>query len=242
MNAFGDRGLHDDATSGAGDRYGLGEAGSGAGGIDGDVEEACACDLNPEAFGYGDLFGVAAEEMDLRPADLEDLGDEEAELAVTKNGDPFALQLAELLLDFAGGGDGFAKDGLFVGEGSRDGEEVHFREGQPLGEGAGVLDDAEDGAGGTVAAETLGARGAVAAGEVDFADDAAADPRRGIGFLDDADELVAGAADETVVAAEEFEIGVADAGEGDADQRMIFGAAGAAGGFDVDAAFGKADG
>lgn len=103
-------------------------------------------------------------------------------------------------------------------------------------------DDAKDGAGGAVAAETLGAGGAVPAGEVDFADDAAAEPGGGIGFFDHADEFVAGATGEAIVAAEEFEVSVANAGEGDADQRMAFGTAGSAGLFDLDLAFGEADG
>jgi len=105
-----------------------------------------------------------------------------------------------------------------------------------------VLDDAEDGAGGTVAAETLLARAAVAAGEVDFSDDAAADPGGCVGFFDDSDEFMAGAAGEAVVAAEKFEVGVADAGEGDADEGLAFGAAGTAGGFDVDTPFSEANG
>ena len=239
MDFFGDGGLHDNAASGTSHRHGLGEAGGGAGGVDGDVEETGAGALHAEAFGDGDLFRMAAEEMDLGTADLEDLSDEEAEFAIAEDGDSFAFQLAELLLDFAGGGDGFSEDGFFVREGGRDGEEVRFGEGEIFGEGARVLDDAEDGAGGAVAAEALRASRAVAAGKVDFADDAAADPGGGVGLLDDADELVAGATGEAVVAAEEFEIGVADAGEDDADQGMAFGAAGL---FDVDTAFGQADG
>jgi len=105
-----------------------------------------------------------------------------------------------------------------------------------------MLDDAEDGTGGTVAAETLRASFAVTAGEVDFSDDAAANPGGGFGFFDDSDELVAGASGEAVVAAEEFEVSVADAGEGDADEGLAFGAAGTAGGFDVDTPFSEANG
>lgn len=128
-----------------------------------------------------------------------------------------AFEFAELLLDFAGGGDGFAEDGFVVGESGGDGKEIFFGEGEIFGEGTGVLDDAEDGAGGAVTTETLSAGGALAAHKIDFADDAATEPGGRVGFFNDAHEFMAGAADEAVVAAEEFEVGVADAGEGDAD-------------------------
>jgi hypothetical protein len=92
--------------------------------------------------------------------------------------------------------------------------EVGFGQGQVPGEGAGVFDDAEDGAAGAVAAKTAGTPVAAAAGEVDFAGDALA------GVHSFADEFVAGASGEAIVAAQEFDVGVADAREADADQHM----------------------
>ena len=168
--------------------------------------------MHAETIGDSDFFGMAAEEMHFSSADLKNLGDEEAEFAVSENGDALAFEFAELLLDFAGGGDGFAEDGFVIGENGRDGKEIFFGEGQIFGERTRVLDDAEDGAGGAVAAETMSAGGALAARKIDFADDSATEPGGGVGFLDDADEFVAGAAGETVVPAEEFEVGVANAG------------------------------
>ena len=128
MDPLGDGGLHDDAASGAGHGDGLGEPGGRTGGVDGDIEEAGGGGLHAEALGDGDFFGMAAEEMDLGSADLENLGDEEAEFAVAEDGDSLTLEFAELLVDFAGGGDGLAEDGFVVGERGRDGEEVFFRE------------------------------------------------------------------------------------------------------------------
>lgn len=212
MDFLGDGGLHDNAAAGTRHQYSLGKAGGGTGGVDGDVEKTGAGDLHAKTLGDSDLFGMAAEEMHLGSADLKDLGDEEAEFAVSENGDALAFQFAELLVDFEGGGDGFAEDGFVVGESGGDGEEIFFGEREIFGEGTRVLDDAEDGAGGAVAAKTMGAGGALAARKIDFADDAATEPGGGVGFLDDADEFVAGAAGETVVPAEEFEVGVADAG------------------------------
>lgn len=241
-DGFGDGGLHDNASAGAGHGDGGGEAGRGAGGIDGDVEGAGAASDDAAAFGDGNFGGVAAEEVDLGAAGLEHLGDEEAEFAIAENGDALGAQAAELLLDLAGGGDGFDEDGFFVREGRGDGEEVRFGEREILGEGAGVLDDAEDGTGGAVAFEAFLAGGAGVAGEVDFADDTLADPGGGVRFFDDADELMAGATGEAVVSAEEFEIGVADAGEGEADAGVAAGSAGLRDLMDLDALVFEMDG
>jgi len=62
----------------------------------------------------------------------------------------------------------------------------------------------------TQAPETALAPVALAAGQVDFADDSFSEPLGGA-FFDDADELVAGDTLEAVVAGFEFEIRVADA-------------------------------
>ena len=75
-----------------------------------------------------------------------------------------------------------------------------------------MVDDAEDGAVGAVATESAEAPFAAGAGEVDFAGDALAEERGGIGFGHFGDEFVAGGAGEAVVAALQFEIGIADAG------------------------------
>jgi hypothetical protein len=144
-----------------------------------------------------------------------------------------------LIENFAGGGQRFDEDGLFVGNGIGSLVEIFDRERKVFGEGAIVVDDAEDGAAGAVrfqSAETEFADGVVAkggTGDVDFAGDAAADPAgsrlldggRGVSAIADgddfADEFVAGDAVEVVVAAENFDIGVADAGQADFDQGPV---------------------
>ena len=69
-----------------------------------------------------------------------------------------------------------------------------------------------------MAAEAAGAPGAASTGEVDFAGDTAA-RQRGVVRLDNlAHELVSGDAPEAVVAALQLEVGVADAGQAEADK------------------------
>ena len=82
----------------------------------------------------------------------------------------------------------------------------------------GVAADAEDRALRAVPSEAFRAPRTAAAREVDLADDALPEERRGRGSLDDADELVAGDAREAVVAALQLEVGVADPREEDADE------------------------
>ncbi len=119
--------------------------------------------------------------------------------------------------------------------------QVFDREREVFGESAVVIHDAEDGAARAVrfqSAETEFAERFMSvggAGDVDFAGDALTGPaglfaldRRGwfttIADGDDvADEFVAGDAAEVVVAAEDFDVRVADAGEADFDQGPVGG-------------------
>jgi hypothetical protein len=81
-----------------------------------------------------------------------------------------------------------------------------------------MVDDAEDGSPRAMAAEAAPAPVARAAGQVDLADDAAADPRGRIRLNHFANEFMAGRAGEAIVTALEFEIGIADAAAEQADQ------------------------
>lgn len=232
-------GLHDDGAAGAAHGDGGGEAFGGAGGVDDVVETGegrLGAGEGAAAFDDGEFFRVAPEVVDGEAMGEQDLADEQAEFAVAEDGDLGAFRDAELLEDFAGGGDGFGEDGDVIGEGPGDFEEVFHREGEEFGEGAGMFDDAEYGAAGAVAAETAAAPGAAAAGEVDLTDDTFADPLGG-SLFHDADELVAGDAGEAVVAGEEFEIGITDAGGGHTDESAAAGDGGLAdgdgAGFDV---------
>jgi hypothetical protein len=77
-----------------------------------------------------------------------------------------------------------------------------------------------------MAAEIAAAPFTSAAGEVDLAGHALAEPGFVLRFGHFADELVAGGAGEAVVAALEFEVGGADAGGEQADARESLGHAG----------------
>jgi hypothetical protein len=105
--------------------------------------------------------------------------------------------------------------------------QIAFRQSQVLAKRAGMVDDAENGAMRAMAAEAAAAPVARAAGQVDLAGDAAADPRGRIRLDHFAHELMAGRAGEAVVTALEFEIGIADAAAKQADQGEARGPAGA---------------
>ena len=102
--------------------------------------------------------------------------------------------------------------------------EVALGQGEEFGERAGMLDDAQHGAVGAMASQTLAAPLALRAGQIDLAHDALADQAGRIGLHHLGDEFVAGRAGEAVVAALKLEIGIADAGGQQAQQRKALGA------------------
>jgi hypothetical protein len=83
--------------------------------------------------------------------------------------------------------------------------QIAFRQSQIFAKRAGMVDDAENGAPRAMPAEAAPAPVAPAAGQVDLANDAAANPRGRIRLDHLADELVAGRAGEAVVTALEFQ-------------------------------------
>ena len=166
-------------------------------------------------------------------------GDELRQLPVAQDGGGAELLYVDLIEDLAGGGQRLDEDGLFVGDGIGDFVKILRGKREIFGEGAVMIDDAEDGAASAVrfqAAQTEFADRFVAVGgtgDVDVAGDAAADPagllllecRGGVTAVADfghfADELVARDAAEVVVAAQDFNVGVADASEANFDQGPV---------------------
>ena len=102
--------------------------------------------------------------------------------------------------------------------------QIRFGQRQEFAKSAGVLHNAEHRAARAVAAETARAPLAVAAGEIDLAHHALAEERGRVRLHHFAHKLVSGHAAEAVVAALEFEVGVADACQQKTDQREPFGA------------------
>jgi hypothetical protein len=88
---------------------------------------------------------------------------------------------------------------------------IALRQDEKFGECTGLVDNSEDSAVGAVASESPGAPGASVTGQIDFADDAFAEQIRVIRLNHLAGEFVAGSAREIIIAALQFEVGIADA-------------------------------
>jgi hypothetical protein len=117
-----------------------------------------------------------------------------------------------------GGGERLCKDRDFVGDARRNGVEIRNWDVDIFCETSVGVYDPHHTTGGAVALEALVADGATLAREVDFSDDPLAAPLFGPLF-DDADELVAEYSAKRHVALDEFDIGIADACDGDAHER-----------------------
>jgi hypothetical protein len=88
--------------------------------------------------------------------------------------------------------------------------QIAFRQQQVLSEGTRMFHDAEYAAIGTVPAESASAKITSATSQVDFTRNALANKGRRISFDNFANELMAGRSTVIVVAALQFQIGVAD--------------------------------
>jgi hypothetical protein len=190
--------------------------------------QPCFYDFGVDAGAFGDaeFAFVTAIVMNSGAGGVKNLCNQETELSVAEHRYRFAARDVHLIEDLAGRGNRFDEDGVICGERFRDDVEVPFWEREEFAERARVFHDAEDGAIGAVTFERTGAPLAAAAGEVDLTGDALADPARIVGFDDLTDELVTGCSTEAVVAALEFEVGVADAAAEEAKERESLGAAG----------------
>src|SRR5438132_5587944 len=122
-----------------------------------------------------------------------------------------------------GGGGGRERLGehrLAIGDRLRHRMEVRRRDRDQLRERTVRTQDAEHPAPRAMAAEPCAAALADAAPEIDLADDPPADQRRIIGREHVPDPLVARRTAETEVATRDLEVGAADAGQVDADERL----------------------
>jgi threonine synthase len=101
--------------------------------------------------------------------------------------------------------------------------QIALRQRQEFAESAGVFYNPEHGAPGAMPSQPSPAPLACAAGEIDLANDTLADPIRIVRGDDLADELVPGRSAKTVIAALQFEIGVADSATEQPDQSKSVG-------------------
>lgn len=153
----------------------------------------------------------------------EDLSAEQAQAAVTQDGDEGSTLDGQLAEDLEGGGQGFGEDGLVVVNVGGDFQEIADGKGEIVGEAAVAAGDAQDGAAATVFHEAFAAHVAFAADAVDGADDAFAEPgliAAGTEGFDAADEFVTEDAGEEHVAFNQFQVGSADAHAQGADERF----------------------
>ena len=173
-----------------------------------------------------ELIRVMAELVHPVAVRIQHQRDQQSELAIAQNGDCGGAGQRHLIQDFAGGRQRLDEDGALGGERIGQRVQVAFGQGQELAKRPGMVDDAEHGALRAMTAQAAPAPVARAAGQVDFADDAPADPLGRIGFDHFAHELVPGRAGEAVIAALQFEVGIADAAAEQADEREARGPVG----------------
>jgi len=184
------------------------------------LREMFAPDFDGDAcsLGYSELFAMTPELVHAAAAGLQSLGDQEAEFAIAEDGDLAAFWDRDLIEDFAGCAEGFGKHRGFGWDEIRNYVEIAFGQREEFAEGAGVLYDAENSAVGAMASESALAPGAVGTRQVDFAYDSFASECWRVAFDNFADKFMAWGAQEAVVSALEFEIGVADASYQEADE------------------------
>jgi hypothetical protein len=153
--------------------------------------------------------------------------DELRELAVADYGCLAMLADVYLFQDFACGGERFGEYGCLIGNAWGHAMQIHDGQGEVFGECAVVAEDSEDPSARAVRRDSTAAIAAwlaeseAGARQIDFADDAAADPvaiLRACDACDFAYKFVAERALEIVIAAKDFDVGVADSREADADE------------------------
>ena len=132
-----------------------------------------------------------------------------AQSAVAKDAMRSVLPIGDLHRDLERRGDRLGENRDVVGQRVRNGVKVPLRNGDEVGEGAVVIQDAEHCSIRAMRRQTHAARLARPAGAVDFADNAAAGQRT---RLCDTDELVTEHAAESHVALDQLEVGLAHAG------------------------------
>ena len=161
---------------------------------------------------------MVTHDQDLGARLTQNLRDEQPEFSVAQYHTFLVGHDVNLFEHLVGGGERLREDRHVVGDALRNGVEIRNRDVDVLRETSVGIDDPHDATGGAVALEPLVADGATLARKVDFSDDPLAAPLLGPLF-DDADELVAECSAKRHVTLDEFDIGVADAGDGDAHER-----------------------
>jgi hypothetical protein len=171
------------------------------------------------ATGNPKLLFVSPIEMDPFPPRIQNLCDEESQLAVAQDGDIGIIWNRGLVENLAGGCEGLDEHSFFRRDGIRKDVKIHFRKSQQLPECAGMANNAEHSPLRAMAPESFSAPFALTAGEIDFPNNTAPDKTWRIGLDDFTDEFVSRRSAKPVVSPLKFQVRVADAGTQQADQR-----------------------
>src|SRR5579863_950659 len=164
------------------------------------------------------LLRMPAELMHGIPVGLQNLGCQKPQLPIAQHGDRAPARYPHLIQNLASCGKRFGEHRRLGGNRIRYHVQIAFRQSQKFAKSPGMAHNAEHGTIRTVAAQTAPAPGTVAACEIDFADHALADQVARIRGHHFAYKFMPGHAGKSVIAALQFEIGVANAAEQEPDQ------------------------
>jgi hypothetical protein len=166
-------------------------------------------------------------QTDARTCCLQHASDELRELAIADHGSAAVFAKVYLFQNFARGGERLGEDGCFIGNACGHAMQVHNGQDEVFGECAVVAENSENAAARAVRRDSTAAIAAwlaeaqAFARQIDFSDDAAADPGAILRacYADDiAHKFVAERAVKIVIAAQNFDVGVADSREANADE------------------------
>ncbi len=166
----------------------------------------------------GHFPGMAARQVQVAAVQAQDQGNEQAQFAVANYQDPGVWPEMNLFGNFQGRGQGLGEDGKGVGDVAGHRMQIGHRQGDILGQAAGLVPDSQHPATGTMVAQAASAAIALAAAQVYFTHHPLTHPIRGRGGNDLAHKLMSQDATEIAVPPGKVNIGLTDAGQADADQ------------------------
>jgi threonine synthase len=160
--------------------------------------------------------------MDLHAVRFQDLADQQAQFSIAKNCNRRALRNFHLVENLARGCQRLDENGMLGSNCSRHTAQITLRQRQEISKCPRMLYDAQHSALRAMAPKTTLAPLAFFARQINFANHALTNPRRIVRFNHLADEFMPGDPTETVVAACEFKIRIANASVQQLDQRESF--------------------
>jgi hypothetical protein len=141
---------------------------------------------------------------------FQDLRNQQSQFPIAKDGDFLSGGYADLVQDFACSSQRLDKHSMVGRHFGRDFMQVRLRQRQNFSKRSRVFDDSKNPSTRTVAPKPAVTPFAAAARQVDLTYNTAPDPTPVIGLDDLPNELVTGGSRESVIAALQFDIGIAD--------------------------------